>query len=173
MLERALGGEAFGRLFGLVLTDNGAEFSDFEALERSALPGGAARCRVFYCDVRQSQQKAGCERNHVELRKLLPKGRGISFDALDGRDCAELMSQLNSMPRPSLMGLSPFSMLGAAMPEEAGALFDALGVREVPYGELDPDPERLEPGAGREGAAAHLLTARGRQPDRPPRDPFG
>ena len=78
--------------------------------------------------MRQSQQKAGCGRNHVELRKLLPKGRGISFDALDGRDCAELMSQLNSMPRPSLMGLSPFSMLGAAMPEEAGALFDALGV---------------------------------------------
>lgn len=143
MLERALGGEAFGRLFGLVLTDNGAEFSDFEALERSALPGGAARCRVFYCDVRQSQQKAGCERNHVELRKLLPKGRGISFDALDGRDCAELMSQLNSMPRPSLMGLSPFSMLGAAMPEEAGALFDALGVREVPYGELDLTPNAL------------------------------
>ena len=93
--------------------------------------------------MRQSQQKAGCERNHVELRKLLPKGRGISFDALDGRDCAELMSQLNSMPRPSLMGLSPFSMLGAAMPEEAGALFDALGVREVPYGELDLTPNAL------------------------------
>ena len=53
------------------------------------------------------------------------------------------MSQLNSMPRPSLMGLSPFSMLGAAMPEEAGALFEALGVREVPYGELDLTPNAL------------------------------
>ena len=41
------------------------------------------------------------------------------------------------------MGLSPFSMLGAAMPEEAGALFDALGVREVPYGELDLTPNAL------------------------------
>lgn len=86
MLEHALGGGAFGRLFGTVLTDNGAEFSDFGALEKSALPSRGRRCRVYYCDVRQSQQKAGCERNHVELRKLLPKGRGIGFDALDGRD---------------------------------------------------------------------------------------
>ena len=38
MLEHALGGGAFGRLFGTVLTDNGAEFSDFGALEKSALP---------------------------------------------------------------------------------------------------------------------------------------
>ena len=82
-LETVLGQEGFRRLFGLVLTDNGTEFSDTAALERSAA-GGAARTRVYYCDVRQSQQKAGCERNHVELRKLLPKGRGIAFDRLCG-----------------------------------------------------------------------------------------
>ena len=126
----------FQRLFGLVLTDNGAEFSDAAALERSAFHG-TARCKVHYCDVRQSQQKGGCERNHVELRKLLPKGRGISFDDLDGRDMAVLMSQLNSEPRPSLMGLSPTAMLKAADPEAAAALMDALGIVEVPYGKLD------------------------------------
>ena len=142
-LERAVGKREFARLFGTVLTDNGPEFSDFASIERSALPGKAARCEAHCCDVRQSQQKAGCERNHVELRKLLPKGRGISFDALDGRDCAELMSQLNSEPRPSLMGLSPIAMLRAAMPHEAEALTDALGMREVPYGRLDLTPRAL------------------------------
>ena len=78
--------KAFSRLFPLVLTDNGAEFADSGGIERSALDPAARRCSVYYCDARQSQQKGGCERNHVELRKLLPKGRGIGFDALDGRD---------------------------------------------------------------------------------------
>lgn len=55
---------------------------------------------------------------------------------LDGRDMAELMSQLNSEPRPSLLGASPIALLKAAAPESAG-LLDALGVREVPYGGLD------------------------------------
>lgn len=135
MLERAAGADLFRRLFGLALTDNGPEFSDTGALERSAAEGGP-RCRVYYCDPRQSQQKGRCERNHVELRKLLPKGRGIGFDGLDGRDMAELMSQLNSEPRKSLLGAAPTALLKAAVPESVG-LLDALGVREVPYGELD------------------------------------
>lgn len=141
MLERAAGAELFARLFGLVLTDNGSEFSDPVAIERSAL-GEGRRCRVFCCDARQSQQKGTCERNHVELRKFLPKGRGVDFDMLDGRDMAELMSQLNSEPRPSLLGASPIALLKVAAPESAG-LLDALEVREVPYGGLDMTPRAL------------------------------
>ena len=87
VLEKAIGKPLFQRLFGLVLTGNGCEFSDTEALERSAFHG-TARTKVYYCDVRASQQKGGCEQNHVELLKLLPKGRVISFDDLDGRDMA-------------------------------------------------------------------------------------
>ena len=136
-LERICGKEVFVRLFGVLLTDNGSEFSCFETLERSVFPGKTSRTNVYYCDVRQSQQKAGCERNHVELRKLLPKRRGISFDDLDGQDCAELMSQLNSEPRASLMGLSPIAVLKHALPHEAEVLCDALSIREVPYEELD------------------------------------
>ena len=128
---------AFARLFSLLLTDNGAEFADCAGIERSALDPVAGRCSVYYCDVRQSQQKGGCERNHVELRKLLPKGRGISFDRLTGRDCAVLMSQLNSEPRPSLGGMCAIDMLLAALGADGRELLDALGVEKVPYGELD------------------------------------
>ncbi len=137
MLERAIGKDLFVQLFGLILTDNGVEFSDTEALELSAAGDGSARCQVYYCDVRQSQQKGGCERNHVELRKLLPKNRGISFDDLDGRDMACVMSQLNSEPRPKLMGLSPIGLMKAARPDAAHALMDALGIEDVGYGGLD------------------------------------
>lgn len=136
MLESALGKDLFQHLFGLILTDNGAEFSNAEALERSTFHG-CARTKVYYCDVRQSQQKGRCERNHVELRKLLPKGRGISFDDLEARDATVLMSQLNSEPRPSLLGMSPLAMLRAANPEAAEALTDALGIEEVPYDKLN------------------------------------
>lgn len=136
MLEKAAP-TAFARLFSLVLTDNGSEFSDCEGIERSALDPAARRCSVYYCNVRQSQQKGGCERNRVELRKLLPKRRGISFDRLDGRDCAVLMSHLNSEPRPSLGGLCAIDMLLAATGGDGRGLLDALGVEKVPYGELD------------------------------------
>ena len=142
-LERAVGKEAPARLLGPILADNGSEFSDFASIEGPALPGEAARCEACCCDVRQSRQKAGCARNHVEPRKLLPKGRGISFDMPDGRDCAEPMSQPNSEPRPSLLGMSPITMLKAAMPREAEELMDAPGMREAPYDEPGPTPRAL------------------------------
>ncbi len=136
-LERALGKSAFRQLFGLILTDNGTEFADFGAIERSALPGKKARARVYYCDVRASQQKAGCEKNHVELRRILPKGRGISFDGLAAADASVLMSQMNSMPRPSLGGMCPIQMLLAAHPKSGRALIDALGIELIAYEALE------------------------------------
>ena len=143
MLEKAAP-RAFARLFSLLLTDNGVEFSDCGGIERSALDPSARRCSVYYCDVRQSQQKGGCERNHVELRKLLPKRRGISFDRLTGRDCAVLMSHLNSEPRPSLGGMCAIDMLLAALGDDGRELLDALGVEKVPYGGLDMTAGAIE-----------------------------
>ena len=136
-VERAIGLEGFRRLMGLVLTDNGGEFEDAEGIERSCTAPGERRCRVYYCDPMQSQQKGACERNHVEVRKLLPKGRGISFDDLDEADARFVGSMVNSEPRPSLMGLSPLALLRAAEPALADALAGGLGVVELPYGQLD------------------------------------
>jgi len=136
-VERAIGLDAFRRLLGLVLTDNGCEFEDAEGIERSCTREGESRCRVYYCDPMRSQQKPGCERGHVEIRKMLPKGRGISFDDLDEVDAWFVGSNVNSEPRPSLMGLSPLAMLQAADPALADALADGLGICELPYGELD------------------------------------
>lgn len=134
MLERA-SPCVFRRLMPLILTDNGPEFSDCAGIERS-ISSGKRRCQVFYCDVRQSQQKGACERNHVELRKLLPKGHGISFDRLDRRDCAVVMSHLNSQPRPSLGGMCAIDMLRAALGQDADELLDAFGIEKIAYEDL-------------------------------------
>lgn len=97
--------------------------------------------------MRQSQQKGSCERNHVELRKVLPKG--TSFDALTRADCALLMSHVNSEPRPSLAGLSPIRMFRLAYGGLAERLLDALGIEEIGPGELNLTPSLLAREEGR------------------------
>jgi IS30 family transposase len=141
-LETGLGRHGFEKLFGLILTDNGTEFADTGSLERSSTSG--RRTQVYYCDVRQSQQKAGCERNHAELRKILPKGRGIAFDGLTARDMSVLMSHLNSQPRPSLMGNTPLSTLQDMAGPTGAELLDLYGVREVPFDELVMAPAAID-----------------------------
>ena len=135
-LEQVLGKATFKRIFGCILTDNGTEFANYEALEKSVFPGKRKRTSVFYCDVRQSQQKGSCERNHVELRKLLPKRQGISFDELDERDCVVIMSHLNSEPRPSLNGLCAIDMFKFICGLDAEALLCAYGIEKIDYKDL-------------------------------------
>lgn len=145
-------GEAFGALFPCLLTDNGTEFCDHDLLERSA--SGGRRLRVYYCDPRQSQQKGACEKNHVEIRKILPKRRGISFDDLTEADVAVVSSQVNSSPRPGLGGLTPAFMFAAAFGEAGVALLDAFGVSMLGWAELDMTP----------GAVARARELRGEPP---------
>lgn len=139
-------------LFATVLTDNGGEFAD-EAALGAALGerGGRARPRLFYCDPAQSQQKAGCEKNHSELRQILEKGL-FSFDELEGADLAVVMSHANSNPRLELRGLSPIAMFRAAYGGAADELLDALGIEEVPGGELTLRPWILDIERDRRGA---------------------
>ena len=84
-----------------------------------------------------ADQRGGCERSRVEIRKLLPKGRGVSFDRLTRADAALVMSQVNSEPRGRLAWRSPAEMLLAALGEDARALMDAFGVELLEPAELD------------------------------------
>lgn len=140
MLERALGGpEAFGAAMGVLLTDRGSEFSDPLAIERSCLEPGKRRCRVFYCDPLAPGQKGACERNHSELRRILPKGRS-DFDALTCADLAVAASHVNSYPRAALGGRCPVDAARALLPE---GFVDLLGVVKVPLEEVVLRPSLL------------------------------
>ena len=124
-LRDVLGTEYMMRLFDVVLTDNGPEFEDDSSIG-AAFGETADKTRLYYCDPGQSQQKAACEKNHVEIRKLLPKGRGIRFDRLTFKDCQVVMSQINSTPRGSLAWMTPTQVLLAAFDTSAEALLEGL-----------------------------------------------
>ena len=94
-LGRTLGLELFRRLFPAIPTDNGSEFSNPDALERS-LDGSSIRTRIFYCAPYASWQKPNVENNHRNLRKSFPKGEGMDFLTQEKVNLA--MSHMDSMP---------------------------------------------------------------------------
>lgn len=137
-VESVVGTKRFRELFGVVLTDRGAEFCDFEAMERSAL-GPQRRCRVFYCDPMRSGQKGSCERNHGLIRRILPKGSDL--DCLSACDIATVSSHVNSYPRPSLGGRSPLEASKRKVPKR---LLDELGVEHLRADEVILNPDLLK-----------------------------
>lgn len=151
-VRAVLGADGTRRVFRAVLTDNGPEFSDEDAI--AALLGeGRGETRLFYCDPRRSDQKGACERNHVEIRKLLPKGRGLRFDRLAPADLALAMSHVNSEPRGALGFATPARAFRAMLGGDAAALLEAYGVEDVPIEELDLTPGLIERARAERGDA--------------------
>ena len=105
ILKKRLGGNEFKRLFEVILTDNGTEFSDPEAIELDYEIGEKVS-NVFYCDPNCSWQKGSIEKNHEYIRYILPKG--TSFAGLNQNDCYLIASHINSIPRLSLNNHSPY-----------------------------------------------------------------
>lgn len=103
-LNSILGIEIFQKLFPVILTDNGSEFSNPKVLECDRTTG-EIRTKVFYCDPCASFQKGSAEKNHEEIRKVLPKG--TSFDNLTQKDIVLLMNHVNSYSRASLNDKTP------------------------------------------------------------------
>ena len=151
-VRSVLGAGGARRVFRAVLTDNGAEFSDEGAI--AALIGeGPGETRLFYCDPRRSDQKGACERNHVEIRKLLPKGRGLRFDRLAPADLALAMSHVNSEPRGALGFATPARAFRAMLGGDAAALLEAYGIEDVPVDGLDLTPGLIERARAERGDA--------------------
>ncbi len=69
ILKTLLGEITFSRLFEVILTDNGTEFSDPESIEISTKTGERLSF-VFYCDPNCSWQKGCIEKNHEYIRLL-------------------------------------------------------------------------------------------------------
>lgn len=130
-LKRTLGDFEFSRLFEVILTDNGSEFSDPDSIELSFV-NGERLSFVFYCDPNASWQKGSIEKNHEYIRYVLPKGS--SFAGLTQEDCNLLASHINSVPRKILNNQSPFEAAYGFIGEDN---ISKLGISKIPYDDID------------------------------------
>ena len=105
-LYHRLGGQDFRKLFPVILTDNGSEFSNPKCIENGPDGKGFQRTRIYYCNPSAPYQKAEIEVGHEFIRRILPKGR--SFDELTQGDIELMMNHINSYRRRKLNGKSPY-----------------------------------------------------------------
>lgn len=98
-------GEDFFKLFSLLLTDRGTEFEKHELFEVN-IPTGEIRSNMFYCDPQTSSQKPHVENNHNYVRDILPNEK--SLKNLTQEDLELMFSHINSTPRKSLNGRTPY-----------------------------------------------------------------
>ncbi|WP_292878910.1 IS30 family transposase [Methanobrevibacter sp.] len=132
-LTRLLGVDTFHKLFPVILTDNGVEFKDPDALEFSE--NGCRRTNIFYCDPMASWQKPHVEKNHVLIRRFLPKG--TSFVTFTQNDIHLMVCHLNSYSRELLKNKTPFALMKS---KEQKKLLELLKLSPVP-----PDEVMLSP----------------------------
>lgn len=106
-LRKKLGNEKFKKLFEIILTDNGWEFSKPEEIEFD-LETNEKIINIFYTEPYSSWQKGGIERNHEFIRYIIPKG--ISFDNLTKQNIIDMMNNINSVTRKSLNYRTPYNI---------------------------------------------------------------
>lgn len=135
-LYSVLGKDAFQRLFPVILTDNGTEFSNPSALETTE--DGTRITSIFYCNPSSPYQKPTVENNHEFIRRILPKGR--SFDDLDQSGILLMMNHINSYSREKLNDKSPYESFSFFYGQE---ILDRLGATIIPPNEILLRPSLL------------------------------
>ena len=135
-LEHQLGTYDFLTLFNTILTDRGSEFGDPESLENGI--NGIMRSSIYYCDPMRSGQKGGIEQAHTMLRMILPKK--TSFEYLTQWDLRTIVDHINSTPRESLGGRTPYDV---ALENYGIDILKALQLRPIPPDEVNLTPKLI------------------------------
>lgn len=128
-----LGHDDFQRLYPVLLTDRGSEFSQPHDIE--VTKDLKDRTRVFYCDPLASYQKGAIESIHRILRYVFPKGKSIDFLTQDKLEI--VISSINSYRLRSNQFLTAYELMERVF---GAGILDKLKVRAI-----DPDHIHLTP----------------------------
>lgn len=139
MIFRAVGREVFEKLFPVILTDNGSEFSNPKAIEFGPDENARRRTYVFYCDPGSPHQKGAIEVNHELIRRIVPKGK--SFDEFTQADIFLMMDHINSYKRKKLNHRSPYEAFSFYYGED---VLNRLGCRPVAAEKIILKPRLLK-----------------------------
>ncbi|MCP4402485.1 MAG: IS30 family transposase [bacterium] len=98
-IERTMGAGAFRAVFKTITADNGSEFLDVEAMEKSAF-SKKKRTRLFYAHAYASWERGSNENGNRMIRRFIKKGRDI---ASFGRERVRQIEEwINRYPRKIL-----------------------------------------------------------------------
>jgi len=84
--------------------DNGSEFWDFDAIERSALNPKNKRCTLYYSHPFSAFERGSNENNNRLIRRFIPKGTDLA--GFTRQQIAVIEHTINTMERHILGGLS-------------------------------------------------------------------
>lgn len=133
--------EVFSRLFPVIITDNGSEFTNPSAIE---FDEDGRLTFVFYCKAYASYQKPHVERNHEFIRLVLPKGGAYteptSFDGLGQEKVSLMMSHINSYARKGLGERTPYDLFRA---EFGGEIMDLFAITRIAANDVTLKPSLL------------------------------
>ena len=135
-LEKRMGTYEFISVFENVLTDRGSEFGDPVALETGI--NRIQRTSIYYCDPMRSGQKGGIEQAHTMLRMILPKG--TSFEFLTQWDVNLIVNHINSTPRESLNGRTPYDLALETLGED---VLKAFQLKRIAPDEVNLTPKLI------------------------------
>ncbi len=124
-IYEVLGHDQFKKLFPIILTDNGSEFSNPAAIEFN--DKGERRTYIFYCHPSAPEEKGECENNHRFIRYFVPKGK--SWDEYKQKDINLMMSHINSYARKSLNDKPPYLLFTTLYSIEAATKLDVSYIR--------------------------------------------
>ena len=137
-LQDKLTDEEFKKLFSLLLTDRGTEFSKPQLFEINT-ETGEIRSKIFYCDPQQSSQKPHVENNHNFVREILPNGQDWSNLTQDKLDL--MFSHINSVPRESLGNKTPYEVFTFIYGKEVA---DKLNIQKIEKDEVTTTPHLFQ-----------------------------
>lgn len=130
--------EDYPKLFSLLLTDRGSEFSKPEQFEIN-IETGEFRTNIFYCDAQQPSQKPHVENNHNFVREILPNG--MSWTKLTQEKVDLMFSHINSVPRNSLGGKTPYEAFSFFY---GSKILDKLNIQKIAKDKVTLKPYLLK-----------------------------
>lgn len=121
-----MGRRTFEKLFPVILTDNGSEFSNPKSIEFGPEQKDIRRTNIFYCDPSSPYQKGAIEVNHELIRRIIPKG--FSLDELTQKDISLMMNHINSYKRKKLNNRTPYEAFSFYYVEEVLNKFGCIPI---------------------------------------------
>ena len=137
LIQDKLSDEEYQKIFSLLLTDRGTEFSKPIQFEVN-IDTGEIRSKIFYCDAQMPSQKPHVENNHNLVREILPNGQ--NWTSLTQEKVELIFSHINSTPRKSLGGKTPYEVFSFLYGEN---ILKKLNIQKIAKDEVNTTPRLL------------------------------